>query len=336
MSLKVIKERKKYLAISLLLFVLSLGMIFFWKLNLWIDMTGWTQAEYTYSEINIDELRNTISKKSESVQLDWASVINSTTLYKVSWENSLNVVVGFDSSIEDEALTSIKEQFRTTVLSILQDADSTVKESSYTNIWKSFWDYIKNTAITTLLIAIIWIAIYVAWTFSSIVGWISSYSFAAIVIATLFHDVVIATGLYIFTSQFFPEFKIDTFFITALLTILWYSINDTIVIFDRIRANVDIYIKKEKSLKYIIDFSIGETLRRSIYTSMTLIFVLITILIFWPESLSWFVLVMIFGTVVWTYSSIFIASPLLYEMNKNKTLKIIEEKEYNPEDKIVV
>jgi len=81
------------------------------------------------------------------------------------------------------------------------------------------------------------------------------------------------------TSTFFPEFKIDTFLITALLTILGYSINDTIVVFDRIRSNIKKYVKK-KNLEEIIEISISDTLRRSIFTSLTLFFVLLTIFFF--------------------------------------------------------
>jgi len=336
MKLKVIKNRRSFLWASIILFILSLWMIFFGNLNLWIDMTWWTQAEYSYKTLNIEKVKTEINKASEAITLEGKAVINSTNAYKITWENIISVVVGFDSSIEDKKLSELKENFRNKTLEILKSNDTTAIESSYTNIGKSFWDYIKNTAVTTLIIAIVWIALYVAWTFSWVVSWISSVSFAMIVIVTLFHDVVIASGFYILTSWFFPEFKIDTFFITALLTILGYSINDTIVIFDRIRSNLEKWAKENKSLKSIIDLSVNETLRRSLYTSITLIFVLVTIFFAWPESISGFVLVMIFGTIIWTYSSIFVASPLLYEINKNKKLSIIEKKAYDPNDKIVV
>jgi preprotein translocase SecF subunit len=140
--------------------------------------------------------------------------------------------------------------------------------------------------------------------------------------------------------MYFPEFQIDTFFVTALLTILWYSINDTIVVFDRIRSNLRQYAwkwwKNWKDLYEIINLSIKETLTRSIYTSLTLFFVLTTIFLFWPETISGFILVMLFGTIVWTYSSIFIASPILYITNQNKKLSVYKKVVVNPEDKIVV
>ena len=122
-------------------------------------------------------------------------------------------------------------------------------ETKYTNIWKSFWDYIRNTAIVTLIIAIVSISIYIAWAFSWVVVWVNILSFSVITIITLFHDILIASWLYILVSIFLPEFKIDTFFVTALLTILGYSINDTIVVFDRIRA-IWKYLKEKTRRTY--------------------------------------------------------------------------------------
>lgn len=336
MKIKVIKKRKLYLGISAILFVLSLLFILVFPLNLWIDMTGWTSAEYKYSNIDINKAKKDIKNASKQEKFNNKEVINSTSVYKISGQKSLAVVVGFNSEIDAKKIASLKEDFRKKTLSILQKQDKTVSESSYTNIWKSFGDYIKNTAILTLIIAIIWITLYVAWTFSWVVSGISSMSFAVIVIVTLFHDVLISSWLYIFTSNFLPQFKIDTFFITALLTILGYSINDTIVIFDRIRSNLEEWARKKQKLDEVIDRSVSETLRRSIFTSLTVLFVLFTTFIWGPETISGFILVMIFGTIVGTYSSIFVASPLLYEMNKNKKLEIIKKKAYNPEDKIVV
>lgn len=347
MKIDVIKNRISYLAISATLFIFSILGFLFAPLNLGIDMTWWTSAEYSYNKIDIEKIKNQIKQKTTEVLFDGKEVINSINIYKITWENTLTVVVGFNNTLfesnEDKKnielakdFSKIKENFRNETLKILQNADNSVIELSYTNIWKSFWDYIKNTAILTLLIAIIWITLYVAWTFSGVVSWISSISFATIVIITLFHDVVITSGFYIFSSLFFPEFRIDTFFITALLTILWYSINDTIVIFDRIRSNLEEWARKKELLKDVINKSIWETLRRSLFTSLTLLFVLITTFFFWPESISWFIFAMILGTIIGTYSSIFIASPLLYEMNKNKKLELIKKSLPNNEDKIVV
>ncbi len=338
MKLNTIKNRKIYFAISAIFMIISAVIFFTAKLNYWIDMTWWTSAEYSYqNSINLEKARENLNKASEEITLNWAKVINWIEVYKVTWENKLAVVTWYDTNIDAKTLDKLKNEFRNKTLEVLKKQNSTIEETSYTNIGKSFGDYIKNTAILTLIIAIVGITLYIAWAFSAIASGISTFSFSIITILTLFHDVLIATWLYIITSLFYPEFKIDTFFITALLTILGYSINDTIVVFDRIRWNLKKYAgKKWYSLEKIIELSVEETLRRSIFTSLTVIFVLFTILIFGPESIGGFILAMIYGTIVGTYSSIFIASPLLYEFNKNKDLSQYKEKTYNPEDKIVV
>jgi preprotein translocase SecF subunit len=339
--MNILKNKIIYLSISLVLFIVSLFLIFIPKLNLGIDMTWWTKTEYSYDwNVDIEKIRNIILDESKKVLFQDKEVINWTSLYKISGEDKLSLVVWFDTSLEDKILDEYKIWFKNKTLELLKLENENVAELSYTNIWKSFWDYIKNTAILTLIIAILGITVYVSYAFKWVISWISIFSFSIITIITLFHDVVISSGAYIFVSTIYPEFKIDTFFITALLTILWYSINDTIVIFDRIRANLREFWWKTwkawKSFKDIISLSINETITRSLYTSLTLLFVLITIFFFWPETIRWFILVMILGTIVWTYSSIFIASPMLYLVNKNKKLSVYKKQEINPEDKIVV
>jgi len=337
--------------------LIALLAIIFWNLNYWIDMTWWTSAEYSYdSNIDLNKIRTELKKEAKNIKYNNKEIINAISVFKISWEKKIWVTTGYisiiptkedlesfkaknnrltDKKIAWDILSKYKLEFRQKTLDILQKYDKNILETSYTNIWKSFGDYIKNTAYLTLGIAIIWIALYVMNAFSWVATWISIISFALITIVTLFHDVFISTWFYIITSEFFPEFKIDTFFITALLTILGYSINDTIVVFDRIRSNIKKLVKK-KNLAEIIDISINDTLRRSIFTSLTVFLVLLAVFFFWPETIKWFILAMIFGTVVWTYSSIFIASPLLYEFNKNKNLKEYKKIIIKPEDKIVV
>ena len=359
--LNVIKKRSIYLSISAILFIISIIAIKFFPYNLGIDMTGWTQIEYSYkNKIDLEKYKKDVSDITSKIEYgvfdkNWQNkikekVINDTKVYKISWENKFVVVTWFNSQIFESDdpkfekklktdLEEIRRNLKINITKTLQKNNSSVELSKYTNIWKSFWDYIKKTAFITLFVALIAISIYIAIAFSGSISWISSLSFAWVALITLLHDVIISTWLYVYTGSVFADFKIDTFFITALLTILGYSINDTIVVFDRIRENLKIFWwrkKNWKKLDEIINMSVSETLTRSIYTSLTVLIVLISILFLGPESINWFILTMIFWTIVWTYSSIFIASPLLYEINKNKKLEVYKEKVYNPEDKIVV
>ncbi len=337
----VLKNRFWFLGVSAIFFIISVFLLLVPKLNLGIDMTWGIQMDYNYTNsINIPEIKKELEIKKNSFTSSWNNVINNINVYWITWQKTVSVVVWFYPMDDAKKLDKLKSDFKKEVYTVIQWQDSTAIEAKYINIGKSFWDYIRNTAYITLILAIIAITFYVTFAFSWVVSWISVISFAAITVITLFHDVIISSGLYIFTSMFFPEFQIDTFFITALLTILWYSINDTIVVFDRIRSNLRQYAgkwwKNGKDLYEIINLSINETLTRSIYTSLTLFFVLITIFFFGPETISWFILVMLFGTIVGTYSSIFIASPILYITNKDKKLSVYKKVVVNPEDKIVV
>lgn len=336
--LNVLPKRFVFFAVSGFFALFSLGMILFGNLNLWIDMTGGTQSEFTYGD-NFEFNQGTLSQSANTLVSSINSsqeIINDVNIYKITWEKTFVVEAGFNRNIDEVELENAKVNYRDSLVEKYEELWN-IELSKYTNIWASFWDYIRNTAILTLFIAIVAIALYISYTFSATVSGISSLSFALITIVTLFHDVIISTWLYIFASNFFPQFQIDTFFITALLTILWYSINDTIVIFDRIRSNLREFGAKGKDLDEIIELSVSETLTRSIYTSLTLAFVLFCILIFGPESISWFTLAMIFGTIVGTYSSIFIASPLLFELHKSTSLsEYIPKEELSEEDKMVV
>jgi len=339
--MNILKTRYINLWISVVLFILSVFLLLGPKLNLGIDMTWWIQTEYSYNNsIDLEKLNNDLKNKKVSVLYDWKQIINNINVYPITWEKTLAVVVWFHLVDDEKKLEELKTSFRNQVLESVKSQDSTAIESRFISIWKSFWDYIKKTAFLTLFISIIAIAIYITFAFSWIAWWISIVSFAIITIITLFHDVIVASWMYIFTWMFFPEYQIDTFFVTALLTILGYSINDTIVIFDRIRSNLIKYAwktwKQGKELYEIINLSVNETMTRSIYTSLTVVIVLVTIFIFWPESISGFILAMIYWTIVGTYSSIFIASPILYEVNKNKKLSVYKKEVARPEDKIVV
>ncbi len=127
--------------------------------------------------------------------------------------------------------------------------------------------------------------------------------------------------MFIALGMIFPVLKVDTFFVTAILTILGFSINDTIVILDRIRSN---YKNKKsgdkRSTKQIFEESIQISLRRSLYTSMTLVIVLICMLFFGPEALIGFTTLMLLGTITGTYSSICLAAPILYDINTAKKI----------------
>lgn len=336
-QLHVLQKRKIYYVISGILGLISIFLIFFGTLHYGIDMTGGTQATYEYELYDFNNQKvGDIARDIAATINEQQEVINTINTYKITGENAFIVETWFTTSMSEQLLDDYKIAYRES-LSEAYSKEGDITLLQYTNIGASFGEYIRSTAKTTLLLAIIAIALYIAYSFRWTVWGISWWSFAWITLITLFHDVLIASGLYILISKYLSDFQIDTFFVTALLTILGYSINDTIVIFDRIRANLKAFWGKGKELEEIINLSINESFTRSIYTSATLIFVLICMLVWWPESIAGFTLAMLLGTIVGTYSSICIAAPLLYELNKNKTLtEYIKPDQLSEEDKMVV
>ena len=334
----ILEKRFIFFAISWCFIIFSLFMLFFGRLNLGIDMTWGTQQEFRFTNLDfqIEDMREVASMVQGHINVQEQNVISTVEVFRVAWEDIFVVQAGFSRNLSDEELEPWKIAFRDQLIDQYAELWE-IELARYINIWASFWDYIRNTAIITLIIAVAAIAVYIAFAFSWAVSGITSLSFALITLITLFHDVIISTWLYILTSSFFPQFQIDTFFVTALLTILWYSINDTIVIFDRIRSNLREFWGRGKNLFDIIKLSLDESLTRSIYTSLTLVFVLVSIIIFWPDSIKWFTLAMLFGTLVGTFSSLCIAAPLLFELHKNTTLKRYIKKEHlSEDDKMVV
>lgn len=341
MNLDFLKHRYLFIAVNMTILVISILFLVFWNYNLSIDMTGGINMEYSYEDnIDIETVKQSLANEAETFTNNWNKVINNISVYTITWEKAFSVVAWFDSQIDEKTLDALKLEFRWKTLEILKGMDDSILETKYVNIWKTFWDYIRNTAFLTLGLAAIAITIYISYAFSWVVWGINIFSFAAVTLFTLLNDVLIAAGIYVMIWYFLKDYQIDTFFITALLTILWYSINNTIVIFDRIRLNLREYAwkpwKKWKELYEITNMSVWSTITRSLYTSFTLILVLLSVFIFWPETLKGFILVMMIGTTIWTFTSVLIAPALLYEFNKKKKLLQYVKKVNRVEDKIVV
>ncbi len=323
MKIDFIKSRFSYYGFALVLVAVSLGAYLTLPLNLGIDMTGGIQAEYDYSvsQVNLDTIKTIVNETKKTIVYNNAEVVNNVNIYKISGEDKFVVEAGFSktSGISDKDFGALKTKFKEAMTDKFSSLSSIkIVMTRYIDVGESFGDYIKRTAYITLALVILSISLYIAYAFRGSVEGFSSFSFASVTAISLFHDVIAAFGFYIITSYFFPEFKIDTFFITAMLTVLGYSINDTIVVMDRIRSNLRLPENKKKDFGVVINNSVNETMTRSLYTSFTVFIVLVAMFFFGPETIKGFILALIFGTVVGTYSSIAIAAPLLYDISGKK------------------
>jgi preprotein translocase subunit SecF len=186
-----------------------------------------------------------------------------------------------------------------------------VEELSFDSVGPTVSKDIAQNAILSLILVSICIVLYVAYAFRNTPKPVSPWSFGFMAIAALLHDALFVIGAFSILGHFF-NVEVDALFVTAVLTVIGFSVHDTIVVFDRIREN----LRREKgSFETIVNDSIQETLARSINTSLTVILTLLALLLFGGQSIRMFVLALLIGIASGTYSSIFNASPLLVTWN---------------------
>ncbi len=171
-------------------------------------------------------------------------------------------------------------------------------------------------AIIAIIVVVLAILAFIAFSFREVSYPVSSWKYGVIAMVTLLHDIIVPTGVYVILSHKYGA-EVDTLFIIALLTIIGISISDKIVVFDRIRENLK-NASKNTSFEDVVGTSLKQTFTRSINTSVTVILALLALYFFGPIATKWFTLTLIVGMIVGTYSSIFVASPLLTVWNKNK------------------
>jgi len=188
------------------------------------------------------------------------------------------------------------------------------EELQFTTIGPTVGASLKRRSVWALGIASIAIVLYIAFAFRKVPRRLSPWRFGIIAVVTLLHDVLITVGIFVILSHI-TNFEFDSLFITALLTILGYSVNDTIVIFDRIRDNLT-YQHRTEEFSVVAERSLQQSITRSINTSVSTLIMLSSLFLLGSESIRWFVLTLIIGAIIGTYSSIFLATPLLVYWKK--------------------
>ena len=290
-NLHIIRNIKYYLSVSIVLVILSIVVFFAKGLNYGIDFTGGNlfQLKYKDKQITLTEINENLDKLSEKLPQ-----VNS---------NSRKVQISEDGTIILR-VPELKEEDKKEILNSLQElgAFNLDKEDK---VGASIGDDLKKSAIYSLGIGAILIVLYITLRFE--------FSFAIGGILSLLHDIIIAVGFIALMG-----YEVDTPFIAAILTILGYSINDTIVIYDRIRENLKRRHTKNWTLEDCMDESVNQTAIRSLNTSITTLFSVIALLIFGGASLKTFIMTLLIGILAGTYSSIFIATPIVYLLNKRK------------------
>lgn len=295
---QIIQKRKYFYWFSGILTAASVVLIVLWGFKLGIDFKGGTLLEARFA-VDPAPPVSAIEEKLSSLNLKSLTVQPS---------DNRGVLLRYLAS--DEAAN---EQ----VLSALRSLDPDVAQLRTDFIGASVSNQIKKQAFSGTALAIIGIALYIAWAFRRVSGIVTSWEYGAGAVIALAHDILIVTGLFVILGRYYGV-EIGVPFIAALLTILGYSVNDTIVVYDRVRENLMRSHKKE-NFEDIVNRSINETLVRSINTSLTVFITLLAIVIFGGESIRYFGVALLAGVVFGTYSSIYIASALLVTRYKMKT-----------------
>lgn len=308
-NLRVVKNSKIWLTISAFLMVVSLIFIFLWGLNFGIDFTGGSLMELKFSgkTPSAVEVRESLGDLNLNSLVIQASENNTFILrFKETDMNSHSVIL--------ENLSGLSNDLNAEEIAASEQDISFLEEISFDSVGPSIGKELKSKSFNTILIVLVLIVLYLAFVFRKVSKPVSSWNYGFSAIIALFHDVLIVLGIFAFLGKFYGV-QINAPFIAAILTILGYSVNDTIVVFDRVRENLP---KSDDSFVNTIDKSIRETLTRSLNTSFTTLIVLLCILFFGGDTIKDFVLALAIGIFIGTYSSIFIASPLLVLFDRKK------------------
>ena len=286
MKANIIGRRKIWYIFSGTLLLISIISLFFWRLDLGLDFAGGTLFELKFDKsINVEDVR--IDIKSQGIE----GTIQST---------GANQVLVRTKPISKDQKDAIEKQ--------LADKFGQASEVRYETVGPTISRDLTQKAFLAVFFASLVIVFYVAFAFRKVSHRVSSWKFGISGIVALLHDALIVVGLFSVLGHFL-NVEVDSLFVTAILTVISFSVHDTIVIFDRIRENLKKY--NDQSLEEVTNRSVVEMMPRSINTSMVVFLVVLALYLFGGETTKYFSLALLVGIFFGTYSSIFIASPLV-------------------------
>lgn len=303
----VIKHRKIFYAITGFIIALVIAAVSFFGLSFAIDFTGGISAQITYE--NERPAKQQITKNLDNIDIGHYTL------------NSL----GSNSYILRAHNFTEKEK----VINAFKVDKNTELEQNFSSISPLIGAELSKKAQVAVGIAIIAIIIFIAIAFRKAAALtkiqktkgVSSFKYGIIAILALLHDIAFPVGIFALLSYFVGA-EVDILLITALLTIMGYSVNDTIVVFDRIRENIEQNKedRREEDFELTVGKSLSQVYPRSINTSLTTAFVLVALYLIGAQATQIFALTLLAGVLAGTYSSIFLAAPLLvtFEQRKNK------------------
>lgn len=297
------KNLKFFFVLPVVLSLLAVFAIATWGLHAGIDLAGGSMLQVTYQPTA--DTTKPVRPPVEQVQ----AVINQLNLGEVR----IQPTGEYGYIFNQRDLTNEEKNQLETVLS----GFGPIHEDQYSSVGPVLGAELLHKGFIALGLVVICIILFIAFAFRQVSKPVASWKYGVVAVVTLLHDILIPAGVFAFLG-FYNGARVDSLFIVGLLTVLGISINDTIVVFDRIRENLRLNMQhnKREEFDHVVGKSIMQTLSRSINTSLTVVIMLVALYIAGPTSTKDFALTLIVGMVAGTYSSIFLASPLLVAWEK--------------------
>ena len=319
-NIEFLKKRKTAYIFSAVLILISLSSLFMNGLNQGVDFVGGRTYTVRFEkDVNSTEIQNDLIAafgSAEAKTYGGDNQLKITTKYKVDETGS-----EVDTEIEQMMFETVKPHLPAgmTYEQFTSDEDGrTVGRMEYYKVSPTIADDIKKDSFWAVLGSLIVVFLYILLRFRR-------WQFGLGAVAAVFHDVLIVLGVFSLTYKFMPfSMEIDQAFIAAILTVVGYSLNDTVIVFDRIRE----YFNEHSTWKMdrMINAALSSTLSRTLNTSLTTLVVLLTMFFLGAESIRGLLFAIIVGIIVGTYSSLFIATPVMYDTVKRKNIEDLRDK----------
>ncbi|MBI4130621.1 protein translocase subunit SecF [Candidatus Roizmanbacteria bacterium] len=294
-----LKYRWLYLTISLSVLIPGAYSLIRYGLKPSIDFVGGTVIEVSSIKYQVSSIEQEFKQKDievESIREDNDVItIRTKPIEREQWENIKNNIASESGSIATGSAT------------VESTTSGALEELRFETVGPILGKELLQKTMIAAGIAIVGILLYVAWAFKD-------FKFGISAIIALFHDLLVVIGTFSLFGHFMGV-EVDVLFVTAVLTTMSFSVHDTIVVFDRTRESMR---KEHLSLDETVNKALTETMTRSLNNSMTIIFMLLALVLMGGETVRWFVAALLIGTVSGTYSSPFVATPVLYWLKKRK------------------
>lgn len=293
----IIQKRNIWLTISGLLFVVAVVALALWGFKFGIDFTGGSlmEARFINSRPDVEETQKSLA------DLNLGSLI-------VQPVGEKDMALRFQETREEKHQEVLQR------LGELAGHGNAVEELRFDSVGPSIGAELKRKSVYAVFFVLIAIVLYISWAFRKVSKPVASWKYGLAALVAMFHDVIITLGVFSVLGKFYGV-EINASFVAAVLTVVGYSVHDTIVVFDRTRENLP---KSNEDFEGTVNMSLNQTLVRSINTSLTAILALLAIIIFGGASIRVFASALAIGIFIGTYSSIFVASPLLVVWEKWK------------------